>query len=178
MAAAGHDLDEAGWELATELHAETEGNPFFVGEIMRHLAETGVIYQRDGRWVSDRTVGELGIPEGVREVVGRRLDRLSDSANEALAVAAVIGRDFDLETLASAGGLDEDAVIRGLDESETARLVQETAVGRFRFAHALVRDTLYGELSATRRARLHGRIAAQLAIGRPDDVAALAHHYA
>ena len=79
--AAGHDLDEPGVELARARHTETEGNPFFVGEVLRHLAESGAIVQRDGRWTSDNTLDEVGIPEGIREVVGRRLSRLSDAVN-------------------------------------------------------------------------------------------------
>ena len=79
--AAGHDLDEPGLALARALHSETEGNPFFVGEVLRHLAESGAIVQRDGRWTSDTTLEEVGIPEGIREVVGRRLSRLPTHAN-------------------------------------------------------------------------------------------------
>ena len=83
---AGHDLDEPGADLALALQRETEGNPFFVGEVLRHLAESGVLVQRDGRWTSDFTFGDVGLPEGIREVVGRRLSRLSEAANRALAL--------------------------------------------------------------------------------------------
>jgi tetratricopeptide (TPR) repeat protein len=122
-------------------------------------------------------VADLGIPEGIREVVGRRLDRLSETANTALATAAVIGRDFDLGTVSAATALDEDAVLAALDQAVSARLVEETGVGQYRFAHALVRSTLYEELRATRRARMHGTVARAVEQRRPDDTAALAHHF-
>ena len=176
--AAGHELDEEGQALAVAVHGETEGNPFFVGEVLRHLRETKAVYQEDGRWVSDRTVAQLGIPEGIREVVGRRLDHLSADANAVLPVAAVIGRDFSLELLARSAGLSEDVVVSGLDEATQARLVDETGVGCYRFSHALVRSTLYEELSVTKRARVHARVAAELEQSAPDDLVALAHHYA
>jgi class 3 adenylate cyclase/tetratricopeptide (TPR) repeat protein len=175
--AAGHELDESGISLAEVVHAETEGNPFFVGEILRHLRETGAIFVRDGRWVSNMTAAELGIPEGIREVVGRRLDRLSETANAALSTASVVGRDFDLDLVCAAASLDEDEAVAGLDEALRARLIEEIGVGQYRFAHALVRSTLYEELRATRRARTHAKVAAMLEERRPDDTAALAHHF-
>ncbi|MCW2544516.1 MAG: hypothetical protein JWM40_2068 [Frankiales bacterium] len=174
--AAGHELDENGRQLAEVVHRETEGNPFFVGEILRHLRETGAIFVRDDRWVSDLTASELGIPEGIREVVGRRLDRLSEEANAALSMAAVVGRDFDLATVTTATDLDEEVVETGLDHAVRARLIEETGVGEYRFSHALVRSTLYDELRATRRARMHARVAAAVEEHRPGDVAVLAHH--
>ena len=73
--AAGHDLDGPGLELAQAVHTETEGNPFFVGQMLLHLAESGLIVQRGDRWTSDVALGDVGIPEGIREVVGRRLSR-------------------------------------------------------------------------------------------------------
>ena len=174
--AAGHDLDESGLDLARVVQRETEGNPFFVGEILRHLRETGAIFLRDGRWVSDVTAAELGIPEGVRDVVGRRLDRLSATANEALSTAAVVGRDFDLATVSGSLDKDEDEVLSALDEAVRARLVEEIGVGEYRFAHALVRSTLYDELRATRRARMHAKVGAVIEGHSPGEVAVLAHH--
>jgi len=176
--AAGHELDDAGQALAAAVHAETEGNPFFIGEVLRHLRESRAIYLEDGRWVSNLTVAQLGIPEGIREVVGRRLDHLSPDANAVLPVAAIIGRDFTLDVLSRAAGVAEDVVVNGLDEATRARLIEETGVGCYRFSHALVRSTLYEELSVTKRARMHARVATELEQAAPDDVVALAHHYA
>ena len=93
--AAGQALDDEGLALARAIYQETEGNPFFVREVLRHLAETNVI-ERDGeRWTTRVPIDQLGIPEGVREVVGRRLSRLSPKANQVLRVAAVVGPEFE-----------------------------------------------------------------------------------
>jgi class 3 adenylate cyclase/DNA polymerase III delta prime subunit len=165
--AAGHELDEVLLRLAAVMYAETEGNPFFVGEVLRHLVETGGVRREGDRWVV-ADPDHVAVPEGVRDVVGRRLDRLSPLANDVLSVAAVVGRDFDLEVVSALTDGTEDAV--------RSRLVEEVGVDRFRFAHALVRTTLYDELSATRRRRLHRRVADVLEKVRPDDVRALAHH--
>jgi predicted ATPase len=112
--AAGHELDDDGGRLAASLHAETEGNPFFVGEVLRHLAETGTV----------------AVPEGVRDVVGRRLGRLSAQTNQMLSVAAVLGRDFDVELLAALRDVPEDSLLDALDEAVGAGLVQETGADR------------------------------------------------
>jgi class 3 adenylate cyclase len=174
-AAAGHPLDEDGQRLAALVAAETEGNPFFVGEVLRHFVETGVVHLDEGRWVI-ATPDTLDVPEGVRDVVGRRLTRLSPQTNDMLRIAALVGREVDLETLADLveGGLD--TVLDALDEALRARLVDETRAGTMRFAHALVRSTLADELSATRQRHAHRRILAVLERRRPDDLNALAHH--
>ncbi|MGH9036363.1 MAG: ATP-binding protein, partial [Acidimicrobiia bacterium] len=100
-AAAGHDLEGEDLEVARAVHAETSGNPFFVGEVIGHLRESGAVVRRQGRWVSGVPVADLGIPEGVRDVVGRRLRRLSDAANNVLRSAAVVGVEFDLDVVQS-----------------------------------------------------------------------------
>ncbi len=174
-AAAGHVLDAAGRRLAEAAYAETAGNPFFVGELLRHFVETGQVHLIDGRWeVSDPD--RVALPESVRDVVGRRLGRLSEAANAVLVVASVVGREFDLELVGSVVDLDESAVLDALDEACRARLVQEIAPDRLRFSHAGVRDTIYEQMSATRRRRLHGQVADVLEKLRPNDTAALARH--
>jgi hypothetical protein len=182
--AAGHEIDDEGLALARAIHSETEGNPFFVREILRHLTETGGIEQRNGRWGTRLPVEELGIPEGVREVVGRRLSRLSGEAAGVLRVAAVAGTEFELSVVGAAGNLDEDALLSALEEAIAARLVAESLgpITRHRFAHALVRDTLYGELSAARRVTIHRKVAEAIEVLHADDLAdhlpALAYHWA
>ncbi len=106
----------------------------------------------------------LEIPQGVREVIGRRLNRLSEDCNQALAMASVIGREFDLSTLQRVAELSEDRVLEALDEAIAARVVGDVpeAIGRYRFSHALVRETLYEELNTPRRVRLHARVGAVL----------------
>ena len=99
---AGHDAPP---EFVTALHDETDGNPFFAEEVVAHLVETGAIFQRDGMWTTDRALADLGLPESVRDVVGRRLSRLSSETNDLLSVAAVVGREFDLSTVAAAAGV-------------------------------------------------------------------------
>ena len=174
--AAGHELDDDGRRLAESLHAETEGNPFFVGEVLRHLVETGIVRRQADRWMVARG-GTIAVPEGVRDVVARRLGRLSVQANQVLSVAAVLGRDVDVELLAALRDAPEDSLLDALDEAVRAGLVQETGADRYRFAHVLVRATLIEELSATRRRRLHRRVGEAIEKLRPDDVVALAHHF-
>jgi class 3 adenylate cyclase/tetratricopeptide (TPR) repeat protein len=181
---AGHEMDPDGVALARAIHAETEGNPFFVREILRHLRETGAIVQRDGRWITSIAVEDVGIPEGVREVVGRRVSRLSGDANRVLRVAAVVGTEFELGVVKQAGDVDDEVLFSAVEEAIAARLVVETAgpAPRHRFTHALVRETLYDQLSAARRVALHRRVAEvieELHAGALDDqLPALAHHWA
>ena len=161
---------------------ETEGNPFFVEEVLFHLAESGAIRQENGVWVATVAPEQMGIPEGVREVIGRRLSRLPDDANQALAVAAVIGREFDLDVLASIVERSSDDLFETMEDAVRARIVTEAQQGldRYRFAHALIRETLYDELSSGRKLRLHRKVAAALEAKLGDDVeshlATLAYH--
>ncbi|MDQ1466366.1 MAG: hypothetical protein QOH10_781, partial [Actinomycetota bacterium] len=178
-AAGGTPLEAAGIELAQRLAAETDGNPFFVTEILRHLVETGALVQVDGVWVGTVAPGEAGLPEGVRDVVGQRLSRLSDGSNDLLRTAALFGREFDAGLVAAVMKIDEDLAVDELDEAVAAQLVVEVEgqPGRLSFAHALVRQTLLEELSTNKRVRLHRKIA-ELLDGRANTpIEALAHHY-
>jgi class 3 adenylate cyclase len=138
---------------------ETEGNPFFVHEVVRLLAADGRLERppAGGSW-------SLEIPQGVREVVGRRLNRLSEDCNQVLAVASVVGREFELAVLQRVAELSEERLLETLDEAVAARVVGDVpeARGRYRFSHALVRETLYEELNTPRRVRLHARVGAVL----------------
>ena len=179
-------LNEAGIEFAHALRAETKGNPFFIGQILRHLVETGALERSGGRWATVGSVAELGLPEGVREVIGRRLSRLSDPANAALRVASVVGPEFDLATVEAVSdvrgpdsGDDPERLLDALDECVAARLIHEVSdrVGRYGFVHALVRHTLLFELTAARRARLHRRVGDVLVAMGGAEAATLAFHY-
>jgi class 3 adenylate cyclase/tetratricopeptide (TPR) repeat protein len=181
--AAGHRRDdEEAQELFQLVWRETEGNPFFVAEVIRHLLESGAIGQRDGRWVLNAAVDDLGIPEGVRDVVGRRLSRLAEATNRVLATAAVVGLEFEPAVVERAAGVGEDELLAALEEATAARLLTEVPGARYRFGHALVRATLYDELTGARRVALHRRVAQAIESvhGRAldDHLPALAHHWA
>jgi DNA-binding SARP family transcriptional activator/tetratricopeptide (TPR) repeat protein len=172
---AGHEAPAA---LTGTVHEQTAGNPFFVAEVLRHLIETGVLFESGGRWVSALRPEEIGVPEGVKEVLARRLARLSAECREALVDAAVLGRDFCFEVLCEMRGADEDALIAALEDAVTAQLVVERPGPSYAFSHALVRETLYGGLSERRRQRLHVRAAAAIeAVEGETEVAPLAVHH-
>ena len=160
--------------LAQAVQEQTDGNPFFVGEIVRLLAS-------EGKLTGGGSAAELQIPQGVREVVGRRLDRLSDETNKALRVAAVIGRDFDEELVWRVADMRPEQLMTAATEAIAERLVTDLGDRHYSFAHALVRDTLYEELSPPKRSALHER--AGLAIeaicgGNVDErLGELAHHF-
>ena len=163
-------MPDEGVALRDALLAETDGNPFFVGEMLRHLAETGAIYEDEqGRWVASPDLRTSGLPVSIREVIGRRVARLGAPTQVLLSLAAVIGRDFDADVLARVAELDEDTLIDLCDQAVAAAVLTEADVpGRYTFAHALIEHTLYDELSAGRRARAHrsGRGGARGALWR------------
>ncbi|MCA1845950.1 MAG: tetratricopeptide repeat protein, partial [Actinobacteria bacterium] len=180
----GRSLDDQGRDLARAIHEETQGNPFFVREILRNLAESGALSPSPEGWALRVPVEDLGIPEGVREVVGRRLSHLSEGANEVLTAAAVAGSEFDLAVLETLQLLEEDRFVAAIEEADGARLVAEVPrhPGRYRFSHSLVRDVLYGGLSTVRRGVLHRRMAEAIEATYPtrvdEHLPALAHHWA
>jgi class 3 adenylate cyclase/tetratricopeptide (TPR) repeat protein len=179
---AGHTMDDQGLALRDALVSETDGNPFFVGEILRHLAETGTILQQEsGRWVAVTDLRERGLPVSVREVIGRRVARLGEDTRRALACASVIGRDFALPLLADVLDRNEDTVLDLIEPAIEAAIIAEVAPNHFTFTHALVEHALYDELSATRRARMHRLVAEALEASVGDNprgaVTELAHHW-
>jgi class 3 adenylate cyclase/tetratricopeptide (TPR) repeat protein len=179
-AAAGESIGEQGEALAGLVHAGTEGNPFFIGQLLRHLTESGQLTRAGGRWTATRSLDQLGLPEGIREVIGRRLSRLPEGADRALGVAAVLGAEFDLALLERIEDAGTPAdILNFLDAAVGARLLDESPgrPGRFVFGHALVRQTLLSELTAARCARLHRRAADALAAEPEPDAVALANHY-
>jgi DNA-binding SARP family transcriptional activator/tetratricopeptide (TPR) repeat protein len=145
----GLDLRDA----ASSLHRRTNGNPFFIVELLR-------LMQSEGRLESGAV--SMDVPATVSDVIRRRISRLPDELQTVLGVAAVIGRRFDLDVLAEACGLDADRTHEALDAALATRIVVETSPGRYEFTHALVSEALYLELAPTRRARLHGRVAAAI----------------
>ena len=104
------------------MRRETDGNPFFTGEVLRHLGETGgIVLGDDGRWTVADDLDELGLPTSVRDVVGRRVERLGDEALRVLCLAAVIGREFDISVLARLADVDEDALLDLMDAAVAPR---------------------------------------------------------
>lgn len=157
-------------ELVATLHDETEGNPLFVGEIVRLLALEGISEVR------------LAIPQTVRDVITRRLSHLSGECNRLLAFASVLGREFALSALALMSNVSEDELLETLDEAMVARVLSDvpSAPGRLRFAHVLIRDTSYEALTPGRRVRLHRQVVGALEALYGDEpgphLAELAHH--
>jgi class 3 adenylate cyclase/tetratricopeptide (TPR) repeat protein len=171
-AAAGHDVADDGVALAHALRRETGGNPFFVVEVIRHLAASGAFVQDDeGRWVLSVDPEHISLPTSVREVVARRVARLGQETDQALSMAAVIGRDFDLEVLSRLLDTEQDSLLDLLEGAIGAGIISESddAAGSYRFVHALIQHTLYQELGATRRQRAHHRVAEALeSVGTED----------
>lgn len=170
-AAIGHPLDERTAQLVHVLCAQTAGNPFFIGELLAHLTESG---QRLSPGV---TAAQLEAPEGLRQVIVQRVARLSAPAGHALSVAAVAGVTFPFALLERVLG---EGVLDALDEALDAGLLIEAGRGDYAFAHALVRQTIYEQLSAARRVRLHRQLGEALeGLGASQaHIEALAHHFA
>jgi DNA-binding SARP family transcriptional activator len=163
--------------LVATIAAETEGNPLFVGEIVRLLAADGRLAQPAA------ALGRLTIPETVREVIGRRLSRLSPDCRETLGLASVLGREFALNVLESLDGRALGEVLPVLDEAVASRVVTDVpgGPGRMRFAHGLIGDTLYDALPQAQRRELHRRAGEAIEQLAGADVEAhlseLAHHF-
>ncbi|MFZ0660599.1 MAG: AAA family ATPase, partial [Candidatus Binataceae bacterium] len=163
--------------LVAELRKVTEGNPFFLSEIVRLLAAEG-----PGKGAKGRAA--FRIPDGVRAAIQRRVAMVSQATRDALAVAAVAGRDFDLATIREACALPIESLLAALDEAEAGGLVttRHDHVGGYRFSHALIPETLYADLGKPAARELHLRIAQTLeTLHRSNlepELAKLAYHYA
>jgi len=166
-------------EFLDGIYRETEGNPFFIEEVCKALIEEGKVYREGQRW---RRPGmdQIHIPQSVRVAIQVRVGRLPNVAQEALRMAALLGRKFDFETLQPASEQTEDELVGGLELAERSQLIQEVdsaGGGTFAFSHALIPAALSESLSGLRRRRLHRRAAAAIESLRPHDYDALAHHY-
>ena len=142
--------------LSATIHRRTEGNPLFVTEIIRMLPGEGLDGGQDFL---------TSIPEGVRDAIGRRLNRLSEGCNQVLTTASVIGREFDFRLLSALSDVPTETVLLGLvDEALEGHIIEELPEGRehYQFSHALIQETLSEELSTSREVRLHARIAEAL----------------
>jgi class 3 adenylate cyclase len=162
--------------LVKAVYKETEGNPFFVNEIVRLLVADGRLEHAEGvkEW-------SVTIPQSVREVVGRRLDHLSDECNKVLTIGSAIGREFGVKLLEAVAEVKGDRLLEALEEATAARVIAELprSPDHYWFSHALIRETLYEELSTTRRVRLHRQIGEALEeLDAEGNLPQLAYHFA
>ena len=166
-------------EFAVAVHRETEGNPFFVEEVLKALIEQGSVRRESGKW-HRCDMAQLLIPQSVKEAIGHRLDRVSQNSNEVLRVAAILGKVFTFNELSAAAEQNEDALLDALDEATNAQLITAGSDDSFNFTHDKIREVLYEELNPIRRRRLHRHVAEGLERNRGKFCCAvekLAHHY-
>jgi class 3 adenylate cyclase/tetratricopeptide (TPR) repeat protein len=177
---AEHDVPQ---ELATMLTAETEGNPFFLRETVLHLVDEGQFRFEDGVWTVARSIADLGVPAGVRDVIGRRLSRLPEATNRLLSAGALFEVAFPLPIAADVADLGETEALDAIDPALEARIVRATDVfDEYVFTHALFRHALVEELNPSRQVRMHRAIATAIekqlrGEPTPEQAAALARHY-
>ncbi len=167
-------------EFVEGIFRRTEGNPFFVEELCKGLIDAGDLTYADGRW-SRPSLNEIEIPKSLRLAIQTRVGRLPAPAQQALGLAAIIGREFDFETLLHSGDQDEELLIESLEAAARAQLI-EAVKGKgtetYSFVHALIPTTLYEGISGRRQRRAHERVANAIETLVPDDFEALAHHFA
>ncbi len=169
--------------IVTLFHTGTDGNPFFVEELYRHLVERAQLFDSAGEFRRDLKLENIDVPQSLRLVIGRRLARLHQETRKVLGTAAVIGRSFNFELLEAATGVEPDSLLDRVEEAEKAGLISSTLEypeARFQFSHELIRQGVLSELSAPRRQRLHLSVAdaiERICPGTLDDQANdLAHH--
>jgi tetratricopeptide (TPR) repeat protein/predicted Ser/Thr protein kinase len=148
-------------DLAQAIYRETEGNPFFIEEVIKSLIESGQIYRRDGEWQSG-DIADLAVPQSIKEAIGRRLDQISAEGIEALQCAALLGKTFDFPELKAVFEMKaepsprvEDRLLDALDEALRAQLIRAGDGEAFAFTHDKIREVLVEELNPIRRRRLH-----------------------
>ncbi len=180
MLAALFGLDSISEEFTRLIYRETEGNPFFIEEVVKSLIEQGQIYREGDRW-QRQEIEDLTIPQSVREAIGRRLSRLSQADLVVLHTAAALGKTFDFNELAAACDCPEDQLLDVLDAASMAQLIRSGLDKSFTFTHDKIREVLYEELNPIRRRRLHQRIGEGLtrlyAVNLEMHVQELAHHF-
>lgn len=149
-------------DLVKLVFSETEGNPFFVEEVFRHLHEAGKLFDEAGRWRPVVEIADSDVPRSVGLVIGQRLARVSDDCRRILTIAALAGKTFRFDLIAGFQGVDEDDLLDALEEAARATLIEDVSTGRearYAFVHEQIRQTLLSLLSTARRQRLHLRMA-------------------
>lgn len=169
--------------LVAAIRRDTEGNPFFIEEVVKGLVERDALHRDGGEWKLVAGVDQF-IPQSIQIALGKRLDTLSEDARAALSFASILGREFDMNILLAMSGWEEDRMLDALDESVKAQLTAETRVhGRddYRFSHALLAQVIYEGINTRRRARFHQQAGEALEIVHAkrldEQIEALAYHY-
>ncbi len=178
-AAAGHTVDTGLAAAVDVLARETDGNPFLLVELWQHLVDSGRIRRTNGHWTVAGSLADVASPEPVREVVAARLGRLDAGTRRLLELAAVVGPTFDPAVLAAAGATAVADVLAGLDIAAASRIVGEYGGRGYRFAHELIRRSVYDDLASADRRRLHLAVAEALDLPGEDVLAGeIARHLA
>jgi predicted Ser/Thr protein kinase len=167
-------------EFLEGIYKETEGNPFFIEEVSKALVESGQVWYEAGDWQRAPDMEDVSIPQGVKVAIQSRVSKLSEETQGLLLTAAVIGREFDFQTLDMVTGKDEEFLIDGLEEAINKQLIEEAREGggeQFFFSHALIPATLREGISGLRRTRLHRQVATAIEELRPGDYERLAYHW-
>ena len=162
------------------IYKETEGNPFFIEEVGKALVESGQVWYEAGDWQRAPNMEDVSIPQGVKVAIQSRVSKLSEETQGLLLTAAVIGREFDFQTLELVTDKDEEALIDGLEEAINKQLIEEAREGAgelFFFTHALIPATLREGISGLRRTRLHRQVATAIEELHPGDYERLAYHW-
>ncbi len=159
--------------LVSLIFEESQGNPFFVEELYRHLLEDGKVFDAAGQFRTDVTIDETDVPENVRLIIGRRLERLDENEKRGLAAAAVIGRSFSFQLLTGISLIDVDELFTVIEKAQQMGIIVSSSEGPerpFTFGHELVRQTLLAGISALRRQQLHASVADAIERLHPDSV--------
>ncbi len=159
--------------LVSLIFEESQGNPFFVEEVYRHLLEDAKVFDEAGEFRTDIKVDEVDVPENVRLMISRRLERLNDNEKQALAAAAVIGRSFSFQLLTATSPFNVDELFMVIEKAQWMGIIVASSEGPerpFTFSHELVRQTLLASISAPRRQRLHAGVADAIERLYPDAI--------
>ena len=159
--------------LVNLIFEESQGYPFFVEEVYRHLVEEGKLFDAAGQFRTDVEIDEIDVPENARLIIGRRLERLDENEKRALTAAAVIGRSFSFKLLTAICEIDVDELLTIVEKAQKMGIIvasSEAPEKPFTFSHELVRQTLLAGISAPRRQHLHAGVADAIARLHPDAV--------
>ncbi len=168
-------------EVVKAIYHETEGNPYYIEEVCKTLLEEQKLEFHEGQWTV-KDVQNIQIPQSIKVTIQSRLNRLPESCQDLLRLAAVIGREFEYAVLKNASDLEEDTLISCLENAVSSQILREVSHGHgreetFIFEHALIATTLRESLSGLRRQRLHKKVASAIEILSPDKYERLAYHY-